>query len=90
MSIEIGDLNSVARHLAVGAIGIDDLGSDTTDFPDAGTSTALLVDALGEIASALDVAVRSLAGAADLTQNSLRDYQETSERYAVEIAKAGE
>ncbi|MFD6859405.1 hypothetical protein ACFWCF_18955 [Rhodococcus sp. NPDC060090] len=90
MSIEIGDLNSVARRLATGAIGINDLGSDAAEIPDAGASTVLLVDTLGSIASALDVAVRSLANAADLTQDSLRAYQETDDHNAQEIAKAGE
>ncbi|MCK0091250.1 hypothetical protein HCA61_16620 [Rhodococcus sp. HNM0563] len=90
MSIEIGDLNAVARRLATGAIGINDLGSDAAEIPDAGPSTVLLVDTLGSIASALDVAVRSLANAADVTQDSLRAYQETDDHNAQGIAKAGE
>lgn len=90
MSIEIGDLNSVARRLATGAIGLNDLGSKASEIPDAGASTALLVEALGSIASALDVAVRSLANASDLTQDGLRAYQETDDHTAQEIAKAGE
>jgi hypothetical protein len=90
VSIEIGDLNAVARRLTTGAIGINDLGSEAAEIPDAGASTVLLVDTLGSIASALDVAVRSLANSADLTQDSLRAYQETDDRNAQEIAKAGE
>ena len=90
MSIDIGDLNAVARRLATGATGIDNLGSEAAEIPDAGASTALLVDTLGSIASALDVAVRSLANAADLTQDSLRAYQETDDHNAQEITKAGE
>ena len=90
MSIEIGDLNAVVRRLSTGAIGINDLGSDAAEIPDAGASTVLLVGTLGSIASALDVAVRSLANAADLTQDSLRAYRETDDHNAQEIAKAGE
>ncbi|TCN52191.1 hypothetical protein EV641_10867 [Rhodococcus sp. SMB37] len=89
MSIDIGDLNSVASRLATGAIGINDLGSDAAEVPDAGASTVLLADTLGSIASSLDVAVRSLVNAADLTQDSLRAYQETDDHNAQEIAKAG-
>lgn len=58
MSIDIGDLDTVAKLLATGAMGIDELGSDPAPIPDAGAATALLVDALGSIASALDAAVR--------------------------------
>ncbi|MGN5237890.1 hypothetical protein [Rhodococcus sp. SJ-3] len=90
MSIDIGDLNAVASRLATGASGINNLDSEPAEIPDAGVSTALLVDALGSIAAALDVAVRSLANAADATQASLRSYQETVEHSAQEIAKAGE
>src|SRR5690606_10051953 len=44
VSIDIGDLDTVAKHLATGAMGIDELGSDPAPIPDAGAATALLVD----------------------------------------------
>lgn len=90
MTIDIGDLNAVAKLLATGAMGIDELGSDPAPIPDAGAATPLLVDALGSIASVLDAAVRSLASAADATQDSLRAYQDTGSHTAQEMAKAGE
>ena len=90
MSIDIGDLDTVAKLLATGAMGIDELGSDPAPIPDAGAATPLLVEALGSIASALDAEVRSLAGAADATQDSLRAYQDTGSHTAQEMAKAGE
>src|SRR5690606_36751067 len=67
VSIDIGDLDTVAKLLATGAMGIDELGSDPAPIPDAGAATPLLVEALGSIASALDAEVRSLTGAADAT-----------------------
>ncbi|MFD6675494.1 hypothetical protein ACFWDA_14135 [Rhodococcus zopfii] len=90
MSIEIGDLDAVARHLAAGADGINELGSESTDLPDAGASTALLAESLGALASALDLAVRSLANAADLTRNNLRDYRELEALNTQNIAQGGE
>ncbi|MGW0027988.1 hypothetical protein [Rhodococcus sp. NPDC003383] len=90
MSIEIGDLNAVARHLATGADGINELGSESADLPDAGASTALLAESLGALASALDLAVRSLANAADLTQNNLRDYQALEAQNTQNIAQGGQ
>ncbi|UPW02836.1 hypothetical protein M1C57_14085 [Rhodococcus pyridinivorans] len=90
MSIDIRDLDAVAKHLATGAMGIDELGSDPAPIPDAGAATALLVDTLGSIASALDAEVRSLADAADAAQDSLRAYQDAESHTAQEMAKAGE
>lgn len=90
MSIEIGDLDAVAGYLAAGAGGINELGSDNADLPNAGASTALLAETLGSIASALDLAVRSLANAADLTQSNLRDYQQLEAVNTQIIARSGE
>jgi len=90
VSIDIGDLDTVAKLLATGAMGIDDLGSHPVAIPDAGAATPLLVEALESIASALDVAVRSLANAADATQNSLRACQDADAHTAQDIVKAGE
>lgn len=90
MSIDIGDLGAVAGRLADGAIGIGALEPGSAAIPDAGSSTLLLVEALGSIASVLDVAVRSLANAADLTQDGLRAYQDTEAHNAHEIARVGD
>ena len=90
MTIDIGDLNAVARLLATGAMGIDELGSDPAPMSDACAAAPLLVEALGSIASALDAAVRSLASATDATQDSLRAYQDAESHTAQEITKARE
>ncbi|MEV0947131.1 hypothetical protein [Rhodococcus sp. NPDC049939] len=88
--LKVEHLNETAKILARNAREVEDLGAKAPSVPNAGPSTALVGDALVELAEAMSFVAQASANAADVVQASDANYAATDQANGRQLSGVGE
>ncbi|AOW93796.1 hypothetical protein BFN03_17150 [Rhodococcus sp. WMMA185] len=89
-SVKVEHLNDTAQILARNAEEVEELGVKAPNVPNAGPSTALVGDALVELAQAMSFVAQASANAADAVQASDANYAATDQANSRQLSGVGE